>query len=43
LIPLLNLLLDSKESEAKAGGLNLLGSICGLGIDLGISTESHQI
>ena len=26
-------LLSSKESESKAGGLNILGSICGLSYD----------
>jgi len=26
-------LLGSKESESKAGGLNILGSICGLSYD----------
>ena len=31
--PLLNTLLCSKESEGKAGGLNVLGSFCGLGYD----------
>ncbi|CDW83869.1 UNKNOWN [Stylonychia lemnae] len=33
LFPLLNSLLFSKESESKAGGLNILGSFCGLGHD----------
>ena len=36
IMPLVNNLLNSKESESKAGGLNILGSLCGLGIDLGI-------
>ena len=30
LFPLLNKLLQSNESENKAGGLNILGSFCGL-------------
>ena len=30
LFPLLNKLLMSNESECKAGGLNILGSFCGL-------------
>ena len=33
LFPLLSNLLYSKESESKAGGLNILGSFCGLGHD----------
>ena len=32
-LPLLNSLLNSKESESKAGGLNILGSFCGLSYD----------
>lgn len=32
-IPMLNSLLSSKESESKAGGLNILGSFCGLSYD----------
>ena len=35
--PLLNTLLCSKESEGKAGGLNVLGSFCGLGYDFQLS------
>jgi hypothetical protein len=30
---MLNTLLSSKESESKAGGLNILGSFCGLSYD----------
>lgn len=32
-LPLLMNLLSSKESESKAGGLNILGSLCGLSYD----------
>lgn len=32
-IPMMINLLSSKESESKAGGLNILGSICGLSYD----------
>lgn len=32
-IPMLYNLLSSKESESKAGGLNILGSFCGLSYD----------
>lgn len=32
-LPLLMTLLSSKESESKAGGLNILGSFCGLSYD----------
>ena len=32
-LPMLNSLLASKESESKAGGLNILGSFCGLSYD----------
>jgi hypothetical protein len=32
-IPMLSNLLSSKESESKAGGLNILGSFCGLSYD----------
>lgn len=32
-MPLLMNLLSSKESESKAGGLNILGSLCGLSYD----------
>ncbi len=35
ILPVLVSLLGSKESEAKAGGLNILGSFCGLGYDVG--------
>jgi hypothetical protein len=34
LFPLLSNLLSSKESESKVGGLNILGSFCGLNHDL---------
>ena len=30
MFPLLNRLLQSKDSESKAGGLNILGAFCGL-------------
>jgi len=40
-LPLVNSLLNSKESESKAGGLNILGAICGLGLDLGLNTYSR--
>lgn len=32
-LPMLYTLLSSKESESKAGGLNILGSFCGLSYD----------
>jgi len=32
-IPMMINLLSSKESESKAGGLNILGSVCGLSYD----------
>jgi len=32
-LPMLHSLLGSKESESKAGGLNILGSFCGLSYD----------
>jgi hypothetical protein len=32
-LPMLTNLLSSKESESKAGGLNILGSFCGLSYD----------
>jgi hypothetical protein len=32
-LPMLHSLLSSKESESKAGGLNILGSFCGLSYD----------
>jgi hypothetical protein len=41
LMPLVNNLLNSKESESKAGGLNILGSLCGLGLDLGLIKYSR--
>ena len=31
---LLNNLLNSKDSESRAGGLNILGSLCGFGSEL---------
>jgi hypothetical protein len=33
ILPMLYGLLSSKESESKAGGLNILGSFCGLSYD----------
>lgn len=33
ILPMLHSLLSSKESESKAGGLNILGSFCGLSYD----------
>ena len=36
IVPLLTQLLNSKESESKAGALNITGAICGIGIDLGV-------
>lgn len=33
ILPMLYSLLSSKESESKAGGLNILGSFCGLSYD----------
>lgn len=33
ILPMLLSLLSSKESESKAGGLNILGSFCGLSYD----------
>ncbi len=41
-LPLVNSLLNSKESESKAGGLNILGAICGLGLDFGLTTYSRH-
>ena len=32
-LPMLFNLLSSRESESKAGGLNILGSFCGLSYD----------
>ncbi len=34
-MPLITKLLSSKESESKAGALNITGAICGLGMDIG--------
>ena len=31
---ILNQLLNAKDSESKAGGLNILGSLCGLGLEI---------
>jgi hypothetical protein len=39
--PLLNSLISSKESESKAGGLNILGSFCGLGYDFSSPVQNH--
>jgi hypothetical protein len=33
ILPMLYGLLSSRESESKAGGLNILGSFCGLSYD----------
>ena len=38
IIPMLFSLLSSRESESKAGGLNILGSFCGLSYDF---TQVH--
>lgn len=35
LMPLVTTLLNSKESESKAGALNITGAVCGLGLDVG--------
>lgn len=40
-MPLLMNLLSSKESESKAGGLNILGSLCGLSYDF--SNQNYKI
>lgn len=42
-MPLVNSLLNSKESESKAGGLNILGSLCGLGMDLGFIKYNRTV
>ena len=34
-------LLSSKESESKAGGLNILGSLCGLSYDFTDGINGH--
>lgn len=39
--PMLYSLLSSKESESKAGGLNILGSFCGLSYDFS-GVKIHQ-
>ena len=39
--PMLYSLLSSKESESKAGGLNILGSFCGLSYDF-TGVKIHQ-
>jgi hypothetical protein len=39
---MLQSLLSSKESESKAGGLNILGSFCGLSYDFaGVNINKH--
>jgi hypothetical protein len=43
IMPLVNTLLNSKESESKAGGLNILGSLCGLGMDLGVLSTHRSL
>jgi hypothetical protein len=41
-LPMLYQLLSSKESESKAGGLNILGSFCGLSYDFtGVKINKH--
>ena len=41
-LPMLYSLLSSKESESKAGGLNILGSFCGLSYDFtGVNIHKH--
>jgi hypothetical protein len=40
-LPMLYSLLASKESESKAGGLNILGSFCGLSYDF-TSVKIHK-
>lgn len=41
-LPMLYSLLSSKESESKAGGLNILGSFCGLSYDFtGVKINKH--
>ena len=40
-LPMLYSLLSSKESESKAGGLNILGSFCGLSYDF-TGVKIHQ-
>ena len=42
-IPMMLNLLSSKESESKAGGLNILGSICGLSYDFSKVKISRSI
>lgn len=42
ILPMLHSLLSSKESESKAGGLNILGSFCGLSYDFtGAKINKH--
>ena len=42
ILPMLFSLLSSKESESKAGGLNILGSFCGLSYDFkAITIHKH--
>ena len=43
ILPMLYQLLSSKESESKAGGLNILGSFCGLSFDFtGVKINKHM-
>lgn len=42
-IPMMLSLLSSKESESKAGGLNILGSFCGLSYDFSKVKISKQL
>jgi hypothetical protein len=42
ILPTLSHLLSSRESESKAGGLNILGSFCGLSYDFkGVKINKH--
>lgn len=41
-VQLLNTLLNSKDSEQNAGGLNILGSLCGLGCEQGGSPSINS-
>lgn len=41
-LPMMMSLLSSRESESKAGGLNILGSFCGLSYDFSsIRVKKH--
>lgn len=42
ILPMLSSLLGSRESESKAGGLNILGSFCGLSYDFAsVKIQKH--